>query len=312
MKIAILDDYQDAVKDLDCFSILKNHEVKVFTKSYSEEKLISKLKDFEAVVLIRERTKITNSLLENLPNLKIISQTAKVGTHIDLEACKKHMVKVYDGIGSSTAPAELCWSLIMASYKNIPSYIENLKDGIWQNSGNLGLGKSLNGKIIGIWGYGKIGKLVASYAKAFGMKVIIFGSENSKDEALKDGFDAINSKKEFFKSCDIISLHLRYSQTSHECVTKKDLELMKDNSLFVNISRANLVEKNALYEVMNQNRSKRAVIDVYEIEPATLENELLLTLENVTCSPHLGFVEKSSYEYYFSQAFENIVKAVEN
>ncbi|ADG92855.1 D-isomer specific 2-hydroxyacid dehydrogenase NAD-binding protein [Arcobacter nitrofigilis DSM 7299] len=308
MKIAILDDYQDVVKNLDCFKILANYEVKIFNNTYTNsDELASKLVDFDALVLIRERTVITEELLSKLPKLKLISQTGKISNHINLDLCKKYNVQIAEGIGSPIAPSELCWSLIMAASRNIPEYVSNLSQNIWQQSGNLGLGRTLDGLTLGIWGYGKIGQKIAKYANAFGMNVLVLGREPSQILAKEHGFEATSSKEKFFKESDIITLHLRLNEATKECVTKADLQLMKPDSLFVNTSRAQLVQSGALYEEMLKNPSKRAAIDVYENEPATKENEPLLSLENVLCSPHLGYVEKNSYELYFKIAFENIV-----
>ena len=308
MKIAILDDYQDMVKDLDCFKILADYEVKVFNSTYTNsDELASKLTDFDVLVLIRERTVITEELLSKLPKLKLISQTGKISNHINLDLCKKYNVEIVEGIGSPIAPAELSWSLIMAASRNIPEYVSNLSQGIWQQSGSLGLGRTLNGLTLGIWGYGKIGQRIAKFANVFGMNVLVFGREPSQILAKEHGFEATSSKEKFFKESDIITLHLRLNEDTKECVTKEDLQLMKPDSLFVNTSRAELIQSGALYEEMLNNPSKRAAIDVYENEPATKENEPLLSLENVLCSPHLGYVEKNSYELYFKIAFENIV-----
>lgn len=308
MKIVVLDDYQDVVKNLKCFSLLSAHDVQVLTTTYSNrEELVEKLADVEALVLIRERTEINASLLSKLPTLKLISQTGKVSNHINLVACAKHHVLVAEGVGSPIAPAELCWALILSASRHIPQYAMNLSNGIWQSSKTLGLGRSLNGQTLGIWGYGNIGRRIAQFGKAFGMNVVVWGSEASRMKAKEDGFSAAQSKLAFFSSCDILSLHLKLNDATKNCVTKFDLEVMKPDSLFVNISRAELVQSNALYEVLKQNPTKRAAIDVFNNEPATIENEPLLSLPNALCTPHLGYVEQNNYELYFRIAFENIV-----
>lgn len=311
MNITILDDYQDVVKDLDCFKVLENLDVTVLTKTYPIDVLVNKLIDTEVLVLIRERTNITEELLSKLPNLKLISQTGKVSNHIDLQMCKKYSVDVVEGIGSPVAPSELCWALIMSASRNIPSYASNLEQNKWQDSGTLGLGRTLSGLTLGIWGYGKIGKRIAQYSKAFGMNVIIWGRETSRIKAVEDGFSSASSKEEFFAQADILTLHLRLNDMTSDCVTKKDLEIMKFDSLFVNTSRAELVEKGALYEELFAHPSKRAALDVYEEEPATLENQPLLSLPNVLAVPHLGYVEQNSYELYFKIAFENVLTYIE-
>ncbi|WCN13669.1 D-2-hydroxyacid dehydrogenase family protein [Marinomonas mediterranea] len=312
MKIAILDDYQDVVKNLDCFALLNDHDVTVFTDTLIDEVALSeRLFDFDALVLIRERTYITDSLLSRLPNLKLISQTGKVSNHIDVSVCEKHGVKVLEGRGSPVAPSELCWSLIMAASRNLPDYVEQFKAGEWQQSGSLDLGRTLSGLTIGIWGFGKIGQRIAKYASAFDMKVMVWGSESSRDNAVSMGFTAAETKQAFFQKADIVSLHLRLNDVTRGCVKRSDLDVMKADALLVNTSRAELIEEGALYAAMASNPTKRAAIDVYETEPANLANEPLLGLPNVLCSPHIGYVERNSYELYFSVAFENILQEVE-
>lgn len=309
MKIAILDDYQDVVKTLDCFKLLDKFDVQIITKTFKNiHQLSYEIDDCEALVLIRERTKITSELLSLLPKLKIISQTGRIGSHIDLEACKLKNIKVMEGLGSPIAPAELCWTLIMNASRNITLYNRLLLDNKWQNSGSLGIGRNLNGLTLGIWGYGKIGKQIAQFGKVFNMNIIIWGSKESRHNAKTDGFLVAESKEEFFKDSDILTLHLKLNNITKQCVKKEDLELMKEDSLFVNISRAELVEEKALYNELSSNPTKRAALDVYENEPITKETEPLLNLINVLSTPHLGFVEKNSYELYFEIAFKNILK----
>jgi D-3-phosphoglycerate dehydrogenase / 2-oxoglutarate reductase len=308
VKIAILDDYQNSVKDLACFNVLQGHDVHVFNESFTNtEDLVTNLKDFDALVLIRERTVISEELLDNLPNLKLISQTGKISNHIDAKLCHKYGVAVAEGVGSPVAPSELCWGLIMSASRHIPEYVAQFSQGQWQQSGALGLGRVLNGSVLGIWGYGKIGQRIAQYAKAFGMKVMVWGSESSRSLAQEHGFSAAQSKAEFFQTADIITLHLRLNDATKAIVTQADLALMKSDSLLVNTSRAELLESGALYSEMSSNPSKRAAVDVFETEPANTNNEPLLSLPNVLCTPHIGYVEKSSYELYFKIAFENVV-----
>lgn len=307
MKIAVLDDYQDVVKDLDCFELLADHDVTVFTETYSELELVAKLSDFEALVLIRERTVITDLLLSKLPKLRLISQTGKVSNHIDPRVCEEHGVSVLEGRGSPVAPSELCWALLMAASRHIPAYVNNLQNGRWQSSGARGLGRTLKGLKLGLWGYGKIGQRIAQYAKAFELSVVVWGSDSSRSLAVEHGFEAAASKHEFFSGSDVVSLHLRLNAATEACVTADDLKLMKPDSLFLNISRSELVEKSALYNELKLVPTKRAAIDVFDFEPASTVNEPLLSLENVTATPHLGYVEKNSYELYFKVAFENIV-----
>lgn len=310
MKIAVLDDYQNAVQDLDCFGLLEGQDVIVFNETYSEQELVEKLANVQALVLIRERTQITESLLSKLPNLEVISQTGKVSNHIDVQLCEKYGVKVLEGRGSPVAPSELCWALIMAATRHIPSYASNLANDQWQSSGSLGLGRTLKGLKLGIWGYGKIGQRIAQYAKAFEMSVVVWGSQASRDLAKSHGFEASESKRAFFQEVDILSLHLRLNEATRECVTAEDLTSMKLDSLFVNTSRSELVETDALFNELKSNPSKRAAVDVFDCEPATKSTEPLLSLSNVTATPHLGYVEQGSYELYFKIAFENLVAYV--
>lgn len=311
MKLAILDDYQNAVRQLDCFKLLAAHDVLLLSESYTEAELVERLIDVEALVLIRERTVITESLLAKLPKLRLISQTGKISNHIDAQLCKKYGVDVAEGVGSPVAPAELCWGLIMSASRHIPAYAARLQDQQWQQSGPLGLGRALDGLTLGIWGYGKIGQRIARYAKAFNMKVVVWGREPSRDKAVLDGFEAAPSKAAFFACADVLSLHLRLNEVTRACVTRADLHAMKPDSLFVNTSRAELVERGELYEEMRQNPSKRAALDVFDREPATPATEPLMTLANVLAVPHLGYVEQGGYELYFSSAFENLVAYAE-
>ncbi|MBO3047981.1 D-2-hydroxyacid dehydrogenase family protein [Burkholderia pseudomallei] len=315
MKIAILDDYQDAVRKLNCFEMLADHEVKIFNNTVRGlGQLASRLAEVEALVLIRERTHITSQLLGKLPHLRMISQTGRVSTHIDLEACTERGIAVLEGTGSPTAPAELTWALIMAAQRRIPQYVANLKQGAWQQSGlktsamppNFGLGQVLRGQTLGIWGYGKVGRLVAGYGKAFGMNVLIWGREHSLEAARADGFEAAESREAFFEQADVLSLHLRLHDDTRGVVKLDDLLRMKPTSLLVNTSRAELLEENALVSALARNQPGMVAIDVYESEPI-LQGYSLLRMENVICTPHIGYVERESYELYFSAAFRNIL-----
>jgi D-3-phosphoglycerate dehydrogenase len=304
MKIIIPDDYQDAVRNLDCFSLLQGHEVTIYNNTPpSLEELANRFKDAEVIVLIRERTEITEALLARLSNLKLISQTGKISNHLDLAACTRHNIAVAEGIGSPVAPAELTWNLIMNAWRQVPQAIEGMKKGLWQTN----IGRALYGQTMGIWGYGKIGQKVAGYAKAFGMNVLVWGSERSRENAVKNGFAAAQSKEDFFSNADIISLHLRLVPNTINSVTAADLSLMKPDALFVNTSRAELVEEGALMHALKAGRPGFAALDVYEQEPVFDKDYPLLAMANVTCTPHLGYVEKSGYELYFSKAFENVV-----
>lgn len=308
MNIAILDDYQNVVKNLDCFSLLHGFDVTVFTDSVTSlDELVDRLKPFDALVLIRERTTISEALIAQLPNLKVISQTGKISHHLDADVCKKYGINILEGIGSPTAPAELCWALVMAASRQIVPYANALKDNQWQNSG-VGLGRTLAGLTFGIWGYGRIGQMVAQYAKVFGMNVLVWGSSSSRDKAISDGFQATHTQEAFFSQSDILSLHLRLNDATRSIVSADDLALMKPNALLVNISRAELIEPNALYSALQKGNPGFAAIDVFESEPVNVLDNPLCLMPNVLCTPHIGYVEKNSYELYFRAAFENLIK----
>ncbi len=318
MNIIILDDYQDAVRKLQCAALLEPLNAKVFTNTVKGIGQLSvRLRDADVLVLIRERTQFPKALLEKLPKLKLISQTGKVGSHIDIEACTRLGIAVAEGAGSPVAPAELTWALIMASMRRLPQYIGNLKHGAWQQSGlksasmptNFGLGMVLRGKTLGIWGYGKIGQMVAGYGRAFGMQVLIWGSEASRLRATADGHAAAADCERFFEACDVLSLHLRLNDATRGIVRLDALSRMKPTALIVNTSRAELIEENALVAALNRGRPGLAAIDVFESEPI-LQGHPLLRLENAVCTPHIGYVEQDSYELYFGAAFKNVINFI--
>jgi len=318
MNIVILDDYQDAVRKLDCASKLDHYPAKVYTNTVKGMGQLSvRLKDADIIVLIRERTLLNRAVIEKLPRLKLIAQTGRVGAHIDLAACTERGVAVAEGVGSPVAPAELTWALIMAAARRLPQYIGNLKHGAWQQSGlkagsmpaNFGLGTVLKGKTLGIWGYGKIGQILAGYGKAFGMDVMIWGRAESLAQAAADGLRVAQSRESFFEQADVLSLHLRLNEATQAIVKSDDLALMKPTALLVNTSRAELIEPNALISALNRGRPGLAAIDVYESEPI-LQGSALLRLENCICTPHIGYVEKDSYELYFGAAFDNVVNFI--
>ena len=318
MNIIILDDYQDAVRKLRCAAKLEALNAKVFTNTVKGIGQLSvRLRDAEVLVLIRERTHFPRQLLEKLPRLKLIAQTGKVGSHIDVEACTRLGICVAEGAGSPVAPAELTWALIMAAMRRLPQYIGNLKHGAWQQSGlksasmlpNFGLGMVLRGKTLGIWGYGKIGQIVAGYGRAFGMHVSVWGSESAREKARADGHTAADSCESFFETCDVLSLHLRLSDTTRGVVSLESLSRMKPTALLVNTSRAELIEEGALVSALNRGRPGLAAVDVFETEPI-LQGQPLLRLENAVCTPHIGYVEQDSYEMYFGAAFDNVVNFI--
>lgn len=322
MKIAILDDYQDAVRHLDCYGLLEGHEVKVFNNTArGTGQLAARLAPFEALVLIRERTAFSRLLLDKLPALKLISQTGKVSGHIDVAAATANGVVITEGTGDPTAPAELTWALLMAAARRLPQYIASLKQGAWQqvlqqtqqqNQQQPGpaqasrLGVALKGRTLGIWGYGKIGRLVAGYGRAFGMQVLIWGREPSRAAAIADGYRAAASREEFFSTADFVTLHLRLNAATAGSVTADDLARMKPDAVLVNTSRAELVAAGALHAALQAGRPGYAAVDVFETEPLPADDPLL-RLPNVIATPHLGYVEQDGYELYFRTAFQNVV-----
>jgi D-3-phosphoglycerate dehydrogenase len=315
MNIIILDDYQDAVRKLRCVQLLEPYSTKVFTNTVKGiGQLAVRLKDAEILVLIRERTQFPRALLEKLPRLRLIAQTGRAGSHIDIEACTRLGIAVAEGVGSPVAPAELTWALIMASMRRLPQYIGNLKHGAWQQSGlkagsmppNFGLGVSLKGRTLGIWGYGRVGSLVAGYGRAFGMQVLVWGSDTSRQRAIAEGHKAATTRAQLFTDSDVLSLHLRLADETRGMIGMEDLSRMKPTALFVNTSRAELVDDNALVTALNRGRPGMVAVDVFESEPI-LQGHPLLRLENAVCTPHIGYVENDSYELYFEDAFQNVV-----
>jgi len=319
MNIVILDDYQDVVRKLDCAAKLADYPPKVFNNTVKGLGQLSvRLRDADVLVLIRERTPITRQLIEKLPRLKLIAQTGRVGSHIDITACTARGIAVAEGTGSPVAPAELTWALIMAAMRRLPQYIGNLKHGAWQQSGlksnamppNFSLGNVLRGKTLGLWGYGKIGQMVAGYGRAFGMRVLVWGREPSCEKAVQDGHEAAASREAFFQQSDVLSLHLRLNDATRGIVTADDLAQMKPTSLLVNTSRAELLEPDALIGGLNRGRPGMAAVDVFESEPI-LQGHALLRLENCICTPHIGYVEQESYELYFGTAFDNVLNFIQ-
>ncbi|MBK9346621.1 MAG: D-2-hydroxyacid dehydrogenase family protein [Burkholderiales bacterium] len=318
MNIVILDDYQDAVRKLACAAKLENYQAKVYTNTVKGLGQLSvRLKDADVIVLIRSRTHINRQLIDKLPKLKMISQTGPIGSHVDVQACTERGIAVAEGVGSPVAPAELTWALILAAMRRLPQYIGNLKHGAWQQSGlksasmpaNFGLGHVLHGKTLGVWGYGNIGQIVAGYGRAFGMHVMVWGSAASMDKALQDGYTLAPSRVALFSQSDVLTLHLKFSESTREIVTANDLALMHPSALVVNTSNAELIEANALIGALNRGRPGMAAVDVFENEPI-LQGHALLRLENCVCTPHIGYVEQSNYEVLFGAAFDNVTNYI--
>lgn len=304
MRITILDDYQDAVRGLDCFARLAGHDVAVYHDSVTDlDTLAARLCDTQVLVLIRERTRITAELLDRLPALRLIAQTGKGIAHIDLDACTQRGVRVSVGGGGSHAPAELTWGLILAAMRHIAYEAARLRAGHWQST----LGRNLHGRTLGIWGYGKIGHLVAGYGHAFGMRVLVWGREGSLARAQADGYELAADRPALLAQSDVLSLHLSLTPETRGIVTAADLAQMRPDALLVNTSRAGLIVPGALEAALRAGRPGMAAVDVFEEEPVLDAAHPLLQLPNVLATPHLGYVERDTYELYFGQAFEAVV-----
>lgn len=304
MKIAIIDDYQDAFRSLDCAKQLAGHELMVFTDTEKDPaKLAARLQDAEIVVLTQQRSKMPRAVIEKLPKLKLLSQTGRNVYHIDIAACTEKGVLVSAGGGGNPSPtAELAWGLILAALRRIPQEVQRMKNGQWQGS----VGTGLAGKTLGIYAYGRIGSLVANVGKAFGMRVWCWGREGSTAKAKAAGFEVAPSREVFFAESDVISIHLPLNDGTRGIVTLDDLGRMKKSALIVNTSRAPIIAKDALVTALKAGRPGRAAIDVYEEEPVIGGNHPLVAMDNVVCTPHLGYVEEKTYESYYGTAVEQI------
>lgn len=305
MKIAVIDDYQNAFRTLKCFPKLSGHNVVVFTDTETDVgKLAERLKDADAVVLTQQRSSFPRALIERLPKLKLVGQTGRAATHVDLDACTENGIVVSaGGAGNPNATAELTWGLILSALRNLPFEVKRLKEGHWQST--LGIGVS--DKTIGIYAYGKIGSIVAAVGKAFGARVVCWGREGSTGRAKAAGFEVAKSREEFFAEADILSLHLPLNKDTRGIVTRDDLSRMKSTALIVNASRAGLIAPGALADALKAGRPGRAAVDVYEQEPVTGADHPLLKMDNVTCAPHLGYVTREGYEEYYAVVVDDIV-----
>lgn len=303
MRVTILDDYQDCVRTLRAFSLMQEHEVTVLHEAVPDrQELARRLVDAEALVLIRERTRVDRALVDQLPRLRMISQIGKVAPHIDLQACSERGITVCEGEGTGAATAELTWALVLASRRHIVNEANRLRAGKWQGS----LGQQLRGTQLGIWSYGRIGRQVARYGQAFGMHVVVWGGVGSTATAIQDGFQVAANRQAFFAESDVVSLHLRLGPETRGAVTAADLQAMKPSALLVNTSRAELIAHGALVDALRTGRPGFAAVDVFEREPVLGATDPLLQLPNALCTPHLGYVERDNYERYFGIAFENI------
>jgi D-3-phosphoglycerate dehydrogenase / 2-oxoglutarate reductase len=306
VKIAILDDYFDTLRTLHCFQKLDGHDVTIWNDHVDDvDALSERLRETEALVLIRERTTISAPLLERLPRLRLISQRS-VYPHIDIEACTRRGVIVSSDMHAGTpsyAAAELTWALVLAAMRQIPQQTAALKAGRWQ----VGVGRTLRGLTLGIYGYGRIGETVAGYGKAFGMKVLVWAREASRRRAEEHGYEASLSRDAFFEDCDVLSLHMRLVDATRGIVTAADLARMKTTALLVNTSRAGLIEPGALVSALEQGRPGGAAVDVFEQEPVRDGQHPLLAMDRVVCTPHIGYVTREEYEIQFSDIFDQIV-----
>ena len=305
MKISILDDYHDTLRTLDCFSKLEGHDVDIWNDHVQDTAVLAdRLHDTQALVLIRERTEIREPLIQRLSRLRLISQRS-VYPHIDVDACTQHGIVVSSSMHAGTpsyAAAELTWALILAAARRLPQQTAALKEGIWQTE----VGNTLRGKTLGIYGYGRIGSVVAGYAQAFAMDVRVWSRPDSLERARADGLAPAASSEALFEECDVLSLHLRLVEATRGVVTARDLARMKPTALLVNTSRAGLIEPGALLAALTAGRPGSAALDVFEREPLDRDDPLL-AMRNVVCTPHIGYVTRQEYELQFTDVFDQIV-----
>jgi D-3-phosphoglycerate dehydrogenase len=305
VNVTILDDYFDTLRTLPCFHRLDAHRVTIWTDHVQDvDALAQRLDDTEALVLIRERTQIRAELLERLGTLRLISQRS-VYPHIDIDACTRLGIIVSSNLHSDTpsyATAELTWALILASMRQLPQQMQSLRAGAWQ----MGVGNTLRGRTLGIHGYGRIGRTVADYGRAFGMTVLVWASEASRARAASDGFAVANNQRAFYAACDVVTLHMRLTPATRAVVSGEHLGCMQPTALLVNTSRAGLIAPNALVEALRAGRPGMAAVDVYEHEPLRDPADPLLTLPNVICTPHIGYVTRDEFELQFSDVFDQI------
>lgn len=305
MKIAVIDDYQNAFRTLDCFRKLDGHEVRVVSApATTDDQLVAALGDSEAVILTMQRTALPRKVLDRLPHLKMISQTGRNTSHLDLAACKERGIAVSaGGGGGATATAEIAWALILSAARHVPAEVAAMKAGGWQ----IALGTGLAGKTLGIYAYGRIGSLVAKVGQAFGMKVVCWGRDGSMARAREAGFACAPDRAAFFSECDVISLHIQLNAETRGIVTAADLARMKPEAILVNTSRAQIVEDGALVNALKAGRPGRAGVDVYEQEPVLGGKHPLLALPNAVCTPHLGYVERDTYETIFAVGIDQVL-----
>lgn len=306
MRIAILDDYFDTIRTLPCFGRLAGHEVTIWNDHVQDtDTLAARLRDAEALVLIRERTRIAAPLIERLPRLRLISQRS-VYPHIDVPACTRAGVLLCSSQHEGTpsyATAEFTWGLVLAASRAIPQQMASLRAGTWQ----CGVGRSLRGRTLGIHGWGRIGRAVADYGRAFGMRVTVWAREESRARAAADGFEVAPSRAAFYADCDVLSLHMRLVEATRHGVTAEDLARMKPDALLVNTSRAGLIAPGVLVAALRAGRPGMAAVDVFEQEPLRDTTHPLLTMPNVIATPHLGYVTREEWDIQFSDIFDQIL-----
>ena len=304
MKIAVLDDYQDCVRHLSCFQKMKGHEVLVLNRHHDDpHELAAQLQGVQALILIRERTRVDGPLLDLLPQLQLIVQTGKAGRHLDLAACSSRGILVRETEGDSIATMEFTLLMILASLRHFAREVDNMARGRWQRT----LGRQLHGRTLAILGLGRIGERLAQVAHGMGAHVLVWGRQNSMDKACEQGWEPAKSREDFFERADVLCITLRLSPQTQGHVTATDLSRMKPDAILVNTARAELIEPHALHQALLRGQPGFAAVDVYENEPVMEKRHPLQDLPNCLCTPHLGFVELDHYEHYFSQAFDHIL-----
>jgi D-3-phosphoglycerate dehydrogenase len=305
VRVAILDDWFDTLRTLPSYAKLAGHDVTVFSDHVQDTAALARrLEPFEALVLIRERTAIRSPLLEQLPRLRLISQRS-VYPHIDVGACTALGIVVSSDTHAGTpsyAAAELTWALVLAAARQLPQQVDSLRAGRWQ----AGVGRTLRDRTLGVYGYGRIGRVVAGYGAAFGMRTLVWSSRESRTRARADGLDTAPDRETFFSESDVVTVHLRLVPETRGIVTAADLALMKRDALFVNTSRAGLVEPGALVAALRAGRPGKAAVDVFETEPLLDREDPLLTMDNVVCTPHIGYVTLEEWDVQFADVFDQI------
>ncbi|WP_288960874.1 D-2-hydroxyacid dehydrogenase family protein [uncultured Sulfitobacter sp.] len=305
MKVHILDDWFNTLRGLPCFDLLAGHDVTVWTDHQPDEAILAdRLQDADCVVLFRERTKVTRGLLERLPNLRLISQRGAY-PHVDVAACTDQGVLLCSNKGAdgaNHAAAELTFALILAAMRQLPQQMTSVKAGNWQ----MGVGRSLRGRRLGLYGYGRIGRVVADYARAFGMEVVWWSSEAGRARAEADSETVPESRAAFFGTCDVVSLHLRLTSETRGSVTADDLGAMPPRSVLVNTSRAGLIAEGALLQALNAGHLGAAAVDVFDAEPLTDPSDPLLSHPKMIATPHIGFVTEDEFDKQFADIFEQV------